>query len=74
MANETQNNGSPASTCGLGIDNRRRIIALEQNDVHVWRTIDEIRKKLDRPPTWATFLISALSALAAVLGTLLVKG
>jgi len=62
MAND--GNSGPPAQCMAGVDNHRRIVALEKSDEHVWATIDEIRAKLDRLPAWGVALVSALSALA----------
>ena len=57
-------NGAPKAQCMAGVDNHRRIVALEKSDEHVWQAIDDIREKLDRLPAWGVALISALSAFA----------
>lgn len=46
--------------CGAGIDHRRRIIRLEQSDAEQWDTINQLR---NRPPVWATAVISLLTFL-----------
>lgn len=46
--------------CGAGIDNRRRIINLEQSDKQQWTAINQLK---NRPPVWATAVISLLTFL-----------
>ena len=46
--------------CGAGIDNRRRIKTLEDDSKMQWEAIDKLR---NRPPIWATAVISLLTFL-----------
>ena len=42
-------NGTPDPTtnCGVGIDNRRRIMALEKSQESTWTALDQLRAHLD---------------------------
>jgi hypothetical protein len=56
----TDHEKSVEPACGAGIDHRRRIIRLEQSDSEQWETINQLR---NRPPVWATAVISLLTFL-----------
>lgn len=57
---ENNHNGNIKPRCGAGIDNRRRIIELEKSRDELWSAIDKLR---NRPPVWATAIISLLTFL-----------
>lgn len=72
--------GGQSSECTMGVDNQRRIINLEQNRTadrsenesdhrEMWEAINRIK---DRPPVWATVVISVLTCLLGILGTVAV--
>lgn len=46
--------------CRAGVDHRRRIMSLETSDERLWEAIDKLR---NRPPVWATAVISLLTFL-----------
>lgn len=60
----TGNNNNATMTltpkCGAGIDHRRRIIKLEEDNEDQWKVINQLR---NRPPVWATAIISLLTFL-----------
>lgn len=66
-------NGESDKTCVLGNNNRIRIEGLEHDRENLWRAIDDVRRKLDRLPAWATVVMMLLSgvvgALIAVVAT-----
>ena len=65
----------PANNCGVGIDNRRRIMNLEKSEEGQWTALSELRGHMDesmdklrnRLPTWATLVMSILTGLLGVL-------
>jgi len=71
----------PVTTCGVGIDNRRRIMALEKSQESTWSALDNLRAHLDesmdrlrnRLPVWATLVISVLTGLVGVLLALAIQ-
>jgi len=71
----------PTNSCGVGIDNRRRIIALEKSDEGQWTALEHLRAHLDesmdrlrnRLPVWATLVISVLTGLVGVLLALAIQ-
>jgi len=76
-------NGTPDPTtnCGVGIDNRRRIMALEKSQESTWTALDQLRAHLDesmdklrnRLPVWATLVMSILTGLVGVLLALAIQ-
>jgi len=63
----------PNGGCTKGVELQQRVISLEADDaenkeVHseMWSAIDKLR---NRPPLWATAIISLLTFLCGVLGT-----
>ena len=71
----------PVTTCGVGIDNRRRIMALEKAQESTWTALDNLREHLEesmdrlrnRLPVWATLVISILTGLVGVLLALAIQ-
>ncbi len=76
-------NGTPDPTanCGVGIDNRRRIMTLEASDRDQWSALHDIRRHMDesmerlrnRLPVWATLAMSILTGLVGVLLALAIQ-
>jgi len=72
----------PMTTCGVGIDNRRRIIALEKSDEGQWTALEHLRAHTDeamdrlrnRLPVWATLVMSILTGIVGVLLALSIEG
>lgn len=72
----------PTTTCGVGIDNRRRIIALEKSDESQWTALEHLRAHMDeamdklrnRLPVWATLVMSILTGIVGVLLALAIEG
>jgi len=72
----------PVNSCGVGIDNRRRIIALEKSDEGQWTALEHLRAHMDeamdrlrnRLPVWATLVMSILTGIVGVLLALAIKG
>lgn len=71
----------PVTNCGVGIDNRRRIMALEKSQEGTWTALDNLREHMDesmerlrnRLPVWATLAISILTGLVGVLLALAIQ-
>jgi len=71
----------PATNCGVGIDNRRRIIVLEKSQDDQWSALEHLRAHTDeamdklrnRLPVWATLVMSILTGIVGVLLSLAIK-
>lgn len=71
----------PTSNCGVGIDNRRRIMVLEKSQDDQWTALDHLRAHMDesmdklrnRLPVWATLVMSILTGIVGVLLALAIK-
>ncbi len=62
-------NGDSAKTCVLGNNNKTRLDGLEHERDNLWHAIEEIRRKLDRLPAWATLVMMVMSAAIGALLT-----
>ena len=65
-------NGDSDQTCVLGNSNKVRLDGLEHERDNLWHAIDEIRRRLDRLPAWATVMLMAMSAALGALLTVVV--
>lgn len=60
MTNNNNTTMTLTPKCAAGVDNRRRLLSLEKDNEEQWEVINQLR---NRPPVWATAIISLLTFL-----------